>query len=128
MSGKNFDHRKLWVVERLRVLSSVFAIDVCAYAAMSNHLHVVLHVERAEGFGSEEIDAREPVGPAQRGGAEPSHLGQRPVRHGYTRIDDHVWMRDEVGIRHLGWSFLGKFGVDHLVKPPLWAEAGHAPD
>ena len=58
MSGKNFDHRKLWVVERLRVLSSVFAIDVCAYAAMCNHLHVVLHVERAEGFGSEEIVER----------------------------------------------------------------------
>ena len=60
VSGKNFDHRKLWVVERLRVLSSVFAIDVRAYAVMSNHLHVVLHVdrERAEGFGAEEVVER----------------------------------------------------------------------
>ena len=60
VSGKNFDHRKLWVVERLRVLSSVFAIDVCAYAVMNNHLHVVLHVdrERAEGFDAEEVVER----------------------------------------------------------------------
>ena len=60
VSGKNFDHRKLWVVERLRVLSSVFAIDVCAYAVMSNHLHVVLHVdrERAEGLDAEEVVER----------------------------------------------------------------------
>ncbi|MDD9966319.1 MAG: hypothetical protein OXR73_08855, partial [Myxococcales bacterium] len=60
VSGKNFDHRKPWVVERLRVLSSVFAIDVCAYAVMSNHLHVVLHVdrERAQGFGADEVVER----------------------------------------------------------------------
>ena len=60
VSGKNFDHRKPWAVERLRVLSSVFAIDVCAYAVMSNHLHVVLHVdrERAQGFGADEVVER----------------------------------------------------------------------
>ena len=60
VSGENFDHRKPWVVERLRVLSSVFAIDVCAFAVMSNHLHVVLHVdrERAQDFGAEEVVER----------------------------------------------------------------------
>lgn len=59
-SGKNFEHRKAWVVERLRFLSSVFAIDICAYAVMSNHLHVVLHVdrERAEAMNAEEVVER----------------------------------------------------------------------
>ena len=46
-SGKNFEHRRDWVRERLRFLAGVFAIDVCAYAIMSNHLHVVLHVDSA---------------------------------------------------------------------------------
>lgn len=31
-SGKNFDHRKQWLIDRTRHLSSAFAIDVCAYA------------------------------------------------------------------------------------------------
>ena len=44
-SGQNFDHRKGWLLERLRVASEVFAIDVCAYAVMSNHFHVVLRVD-----------------------------------------------------------------------------------
>lgn len=47
-SGQNFDHRKLWLVERIKFLSSVFAIDVCAYAVMSNHYHVVLFINQDE--------------------------------------------------------------------------------
>ncbi len=59
-SGKNFDHRKAWVRDRLHVLSGLFAIDVCAYAVMSNHLHVVLHVneELAAGFSDDEVVRR----------------------------------------------------------------------
>ena len=45
LTGNNYDHRKGWIVERIKFLSSVFAVDVCAYAVMSNHYHVVLHVD-----------------------------------------------------------------------------------
>jgi REP element-mobilizing transposase RayT len=46
-AGKDYSHRKLWILERLKLLSSAFAIDLCAYAVMSNHYHLVLHVDRA---------------------------------------------------------------------------------
>jgi hypothetical protein len=48
-SGKNFDHRKPWLLSRLKQLEAVFAIDIAAYAVMSNHYHVVLHVNQEQG-------------------------------------------------------------------------------
>ncbi|MBB1269111.1 transposase [Shewanella sp. SR44-3] len=44
-SGKNYDHRRGWIESRLLELEAVFAIDVAAFAVMSNHLHVVLRID-----------------------------------------------------------------------------------
>jgi hypothetical protein len=41
-TGENYDHRRGWVEAQILKLSKVFAIDVAAFAEMSNHLHVVL--------------------------------------------------------------------------------------
>jgi REP element-mobilizing transposase RayT len=59
-AGKDYSHRKDWVLERLRELSSVFAIDICAYAVLSNHYHLVLHVDaaRVRAWSKEEIVGR----------------------------------------------------------------------
>lgn len=50
-SGKNYDHRKGWFVERLRLAAEGFCIDVCAFAIMSNHFHVVLRIDAERGAG-----------------------------------------------------------------------------
>ena len=39
---RDFSHRKAWLVERLRYLAAIFAIEVCAYAVMENHYHTIL--------------------------------------------------------------------------------------
>ena len=41
-SGRDFSHRKDWVRDRLRQLAGLFGVEVCDYAVMSNHLHIVL--------------------------------------------------------------------------------------
>ena len=46
-TGQDFNHRRGWLVERLKRQAAVFGIDICAYAIMSNHYHVVLRVDRA---------------------------------------------------------------------------------
>ena len=50
-SGQSYEHRRGWVEQRLLFLSSVFSIDICAYAVMSNHVHMVLHVDVKQVMG-----------------------------------------------------------------------------
>ncbi|REG86633.1 transposase [Marinomonas pollencensis] len=45
ITGTSYEHRRGWVETRLLFLAGVFSIDICAYAVMSNHLHVVLHID-----------------------------------------------------------------------------------
>ncbi|WP_394202465.1 hypothetical protein [Marinagarivorans algicola] len=45
VSGNDYSHRKAWVTDRLAVLSDIFAIDIAAYAVMSNHYHLVLRID-----------------------------------------------------------------------------------
>lgn len=44
-TGKDFNHRKQWIINRIKYLASIFCIDICAYAMMSNHYHLVLFVD-----------------------------------------------------------------------------------
>ncbi|GAL06686.1 mobile element protein [Photobacterium aphoticum] len=60
LTGQCYEHRRGWVEQRLLFLAKVFAIDICAYAVMSNHTHVVLHVdaEQAQCWSLEEVITR----------------------------------------------------------------------
>ena len=45
-TGQSYEHRRQWIEDRMLEVASVFAIDIWAYAIMSNHFHVVLHIDK----------------------------------------------------------------------------------
>ena len=42
VTGRDFSHRKEWIVDRLHELGAIFAIDVIAFAVLLNHYHAIL--------------------------------------------------------------------------------------
>ena len=58
--GRDLSYRKPWFLQRLKLLGQVFAIDIPAYAVMSNHYHLVLHIDqtRAKSWSRDEVIAR----------------------------------------------------------------------
>lgn len=45
VARKDYSHRKNWLIERLKTLGRAFAVDIYAYAIMSNHFHLVLYYD-----------------------------------------------------------------------------------
>ncbi|MCG2836379.1 transposase [Photobacterium sp. WH77] len=50
LTQTSYEHRRGWVEKRLKRIASVFCVDVCAYAIMSNHYHVVLHINKDQAY------------------------------------------------------------------------------
>jgi hypothetical protein len=44
-SGRDFEHRRLWIDERIAELALYFGISVISSSVMSNHFHIVLRTE-----------------------------------------------------------------------------------
>jgi REP element-mobilizing transposase RayT len=53
--GKSFEHRRQWLIDRIKQVTSVFAIDVCSYAIMSNHFHIVLKVNSTKEWNATQV-------------------------------------------------------------------------
>ena len=45
-SKKSYEHRRSWIETKIYALAQVYCIDICAYAIMSNHYHLVIHINR----------------------------------------------------------------------------------
>ena len=48
VNSKNYEHRRDWIEQRIRLLSSIFAIEICAYSVMHNHRHLVIKLNPSE--------------------------------------------------------------------------------
>ncbi len=53
--NQSFEHRRQWIVDRMNFLSSIFAIDICAYAIMSNHYHLVIKVNSTYKWSDKQV-------------------------------------------------------------------------
>lgn len=60
LCGDGFEHRKAWIEERLELLAGNFAVSVCGFSIMDNHLHVLCRLEPgiAESWTDEEVVRR----------------------------------------------------------------------
>ena len=102
-SGKDYSHRKAWVLDRIKQLSETFAIDTCAYAVMSNHYHLVLHVDQRRTVQWTQQDVverwttlfRKPrvIKRWEQGKAGPGeiHLTEQLIEHWRQRLYDISW-------------------------------------
>jgi REP element-mobilizing transposase RayT len=83
-SHTDYEHRRQWLEDKLNKTANVFAVNLCAYAVMSNHYHVVVHIHTDIAttwskrevvrrwhslfngtYLSQRFDAREPLLPTQ---------------------------------------------------------------
>jgi hypothetical protein len=60
LCGDGFEHRKQWIEDRLETLSRCFAVSVCGFSVMDNHLHVLvrLDADEASSWSAEEVIRR----------------------------------------------------------------------
>lgn len=55
-SGKNFDHRRQWLVDQFKLQTDIFCIEVAAYAVMNNHYHLVLFIDSEKTLSLTDIE------------------------------------------------------------------------
>lgn len=45
LSGRNFDHRKLWLEQQIKNLCKIFSVDLFGYAILDNHYHIIVYID-----------------------------------------------------------------------------------
>lgn len=60
VTGTDYSHRKEWIVQRLKSLAGIFAVDVCDYSVLDTHWHSVLRnrPDIAAGWSDREVAIR----------------------------------------------------------------------
>jgi REP element-mobilizing transposase RayT len=140
-SGKNYDHRRQWVQDRIIFLAELFAVSIMSYAVMSNHLHLVLELrpDAAERWTAEDVaDRWIRLFPSAREGrdeqrreillSDPETLAERRLRlmdlSWFMRcLDEHIARRanDEDDVTGRFWE--GRFKCQVLASEQALAAA-----
>ncbi len=120
LTGQCFDHRKGWIVEKLAELTDVFAVQICAYAVLSNHFHLVLHVDSARARAWSDTEVVERYGRLFPGAAAlwhelPSSVAADRVRLWRARLHDVSWF-----MRCLNESIARRANVEDDCKGRFW--------
>jgi len=60
LTGRSYEHRKDWIRNRLEELAGSFAVDVCGFSVMSNHIHALLRTrpDVVDTWSNEEVARR----------------------------------------------------------------------
>ena len=60
LCGEGFKHRKQWIEDRIEMLAGSFAVSVCGFSVMDNHLHLLVRLDPgvADGWSDEEVVRR----------------------------------------------------------------------
>ena len=60
LCGEGFEHRKQWIEDRIERLAASFAVSVCGFSVMGNHLHVLVRLDPsiADAWSDEEVVRR----------------------------------------------------------------------
>jgi hypothetical protein len=104
LTGKNFDHRKVWLLERLQELAGVFAIEVLSFSIMSNHIHLLLRTrpDLANEWSDDEV-AQRWCGFAYRGRDEDQLFEPDPRKVDMLRADAERLQECRGRLASLSW-------------------------
>ena len=115
LSGRCCEHRRQWIQDRLEFLAGSMLIDVCGFAVMSNHVHVVLRnrPDLVKEFSDDEVRRRWwELCPARRADdghpAEPTDIDLL-----FLVPDDKL---DEIRIRLSSVSWFMRFLCERIAR------------
>ena len=104
LCGEAAEHRREWVRGLIRDASAAFAVEVLAYAVMSNHLHLVVRTvpDTVADWSAAEVARRWAIAhPRTDGAGEPVAWSDAEV---VARAGDAVWVSTQrLRLRSLSW-------------------------
>lgn len=104
LCGPGFEHRKDWIEQRLQTLADCFAVSVCGFAVMDNHLHCLVRLDPdlEPHWSDEEVVRRwTQVFPPKNARREPIEVTREWIRQKVKEVKEVAKYRKR--LVNLGW-------------------------